>query len=173
MELQGAWSRIRQRKRDKTDSLSPWHWLCPRKEWILLVTLVDKLKLLKHGWTSVDNYWCPHYNMGTQCTTGTHATFIPPKDHRDVERAVLDSQAAVLKWTINFFRDETDREDGSGLEFECQLNTPSLARLHQLKEIGRTTIMALRRTLPDKQDLPRMDAGDFVEEGNHTTRGGW
>jgi len=89
-----------------------------------------------------------------------------------VERAVLDSQAAVLKCTMDFPRDETDREDGSGLEFECQLNTPSLARLHQLKEFGRTNIMALRRTLLDKQDLLRMDASDFVEEGYHTTRGG-
>jgi len=89
--------------------------------------------------------------MGTQCTTGTHATFIPPKDQRDVERAVLHWQAAVLKWMMDFPRDETDREDGSGLEFECQLNTPSLARLHQLKELGRTNIMALRRTLLKKQ----------------------
>ena len=139
---------------------------------ILLANLVDKHKLPKHGWTSVDIYWCPHYNMGTQCTIGAHTTFIPLEDHRDVERAVLDSQAAVLKWTMDFPSDETDREDGSGLEFECQLNSLSLARLHQLKELGRTNIMALRRTLLDKQDLIRMDAGNFVEEGYHTTRGG-
>jgi len=44
MALQGAWSRLRQRRRDQPDLLSPWHWLCPRKEWILLTTLVDKLK---------------------------------------------------------------------------------------------------------------------------------
>jgi len=81
MALQGAWSRLRQRRRDKPDLLSPWHWLCPRKEWILLTTLVDKLKLPKHGWTSVDNYWCPFHNVGTKCTVGTHATFIPPEDH--------------------------------------------------------------------------------------------
>jgi hypothetical protein len=59
--------------------------------------------------------------MGTQCTTGTHATFIPLEDHLDVERAVLDSQAVVLQCTMDVPRDQTDREDGSGLEFECQL----------------------------------------------------
>jgi len=131
MALQGAWNRLRQRRRDKPDLLSPWHWLCPRKEWILLTTLVDILKLPKHGWTSVDNYWCPFHNMGTKCTVGTHATFIPPEDHRDGKRAVLDSQTAVFKWMIVFPRDDTDREDGSGFEYECQLNTPSLARLYQ------------------------------------------
>jgi len=56
MAFQGAWNRLRQQKRYKPDPLSPWHWLCPRKEWILLATLVDILKLPKHGWTSVDNY---------------------------------------------------------------------------------------------------------------------
>jgi len=146
--------------------------LCPRKEWILLVTLVDKLKLPQHGWTSVDNYWFPHYNLGTLRTTVTHATFIPPEDHRDTEKAVLDSQAAVLKWMMDFPRDETDREDGTDLECECQLNTPSLARLYQLKKLGCTNIMALRRRLLDKQDLLRMDASGFEEEGYHTTRGG-
>jgi len=170
MALQGAWNRLRQRRRDKPDLLSPWHWLCPRKEWILLTTLVDKLKLPKHGWTSVDNYWCPYHNVGTKCTVGTHATFIPPGDHRDEKRAVLDSQATVLKWTTDFPRDDTDREDGSGLEFECQLKTPSLARLYQLKALGRTNIMALRRTLLDKQDLIRMGADDFVEEGYNKRR---
>jgi len=173
LALQGAWHRLRQRIRDKPDSLAPWHWWCPRKKWILLVTLVDKFKLPQHGWTSAENYWCPHYNLGTWCTTGTHATFIPPEDHQDTEKAVLDSQAAVLKWTIDFPRDETDREDGSGLEFECQLNTPSLVRPDQLKKLGCFNIMALRRTLLDKQDVLRMDAGSFVDEGYHTTRGGW
>jgi len=70
------------------------------------VTLVDKSKQPQHGWTSVDNCCCPHYNLGT---TGTDATFIPPEDHRDTEKAILDSQAAVLKWTMDFPRDETDR----------------------------------------------------------------
>jgi len=111
--------------------------------------------------------------MGTKCTVGTHATCIPPEDHWDERRAVLDSQAAVLKWMIDFPRDGTDREDGFGLEFECQLNTPSLTRLYQLKALCRTNIMALRRTLLDKQDLIRMGADDFVEEGYYTTRGGW
>ena len=110
--------------------------------------------------------------MGTLCTTDTHATLIPPEDHRDTEKAVLDSQAAVLKWTMVFPRDETDRENGSGLEFESQLNTRSLARLHQLKKLGYTNIMALQKTLLDKQNLLRMDAGGFVDEGYHTTRGG-
>jgi len=68
---------------------------------------------------------------------------------------------------------EIDREDGSGLEFECQLNTPSLARLHQLRKLGGTNIMALRKTLLDKQDLLQMDAGGFVDKGYHATRGGW
>jgi hypothetical protein len=77
LALQGAWHRLRQRRQDKPDLLAPWHWLSPRKEWILLVALVEKLKLPQYGWTSVANYWCPHYNMGTWCTTGTHATFIP------------------------------------------------------------------------------------------------
>jgi len=74
---------------------------------------------------------------------------------------------------MDFFRDDIDREDSSGLEFECQLNTPTLARLYQLKELGRTNIMALQRTLLDKQELIRMGVDDFVEEGYHTTRGGW
>jgi len=68
-------------------------------------------------------------------------------------------------------REDIDREDSLGLEFECQLNTPTLARLYQLKELGHTNIMALRRTLLDKQDLMRMGADDFVDEGYHTTRG--
>jgi len=33
--------------------------------------------------------------------------------------------------------------------------------------------MALRRTLVEMQDLIKMGADDFVEEGYHTTRGGW
>jgi len=111
--------------------------------------------------------------MGTLCTTGTHATFIPPEDHRDTEKVVLDSQAEVLKWTTDFPGDEIDREDGSGLEFECQLNTPSLARLHHLRKLGGTNVMALRKTLLDKQDLLQLDAGGFLDEGYHTTRGGW
>jgi len=89
--LQEAWNRLRQRKRDKPDLPSPLHWLLPRKEWILLSTLVDKLMPPKHGWTSVDNYWCPYHNVCTKCTVGAHATFIPPEDHRDEKRAVLDS----------------------------------------------------------------------------------
>jgi len=86
---------------------------------------------------------------------------------------VLDSQAEVLKWTTDLSEDEIDREDGSGLEFECQLNTPSLARLHHLRKLGGTNVMALRKTLLDKQDLLQMDAGGFLDEGYHTTRGGW
>jgi len=46
--LEGSWSRLRQRKRDKPDLLSSRHWLCFKKEWILLTTFVDKLKLPKH-----------------------------------------------------------------------------------------------------------------------------
>ena len=111
--------------------------------------------------------------MGTKCTIGTHDTFIPQEDHRDERRAVLDSQAAVLKWTMDFPRDGIDREDNSGLEFECQLNTPTLTRLYQLKELGHTNIMASRNTLLDTQDQIRMGADDFVQEGYHTTRGGW
>ena len=79
----------------------------------------------------------------------------------------------MLKWTTDFPRDEIHREDGSGLKFECQVNTPSLARLHQLRKLGGTSIMALRKTLLDKQDLLQMDAGGLVDEGYHTTRGGW
>jgi len=60
LALQGAWHRLRQRRQDKPDPLAPRHWLSPRKEWILLVTLVNKLKLPQYGWTSVANYWCPH-----------------------------------------------------------------------------------------------------------------
>jgi len=86
---------------------------------------------------------------------------------------VLDLQADMLKWTTEFPRDEIDREDGSGLEFECQLNTPSLARLHQLKKLGGINVMAQRKTLFDKQDLLQMDAGGFVDEGYHNTKGGW
>jgi len=65
---------------------------------------------------------------------------------------------------MDFPRDasDIDREDSSGLEFKCQLNTPRLTRLYQLQELGCTNIMALRRTLLDKQDLIRMDADDFV-----------
>jgi len=74
LALQGPWHRLRQRRQDKPDLLAPWHWLSPRKECILLVALVEKRKLPQYGWTSVANYWCPHYNMGTWCTTGTHAT---------------------------------------------------------------------------------------------------
>jgi len=169
LALQGAWHRLRQRRQDKPDPLAPWHWLSPRKEWILLA----KLKLPQYGWISVANYWCPHYNIGAWCTTGTHATFIPTEDHRGAEKVVLDSQADVPKWMTDFPRDKIDREDGLGLEFECQLNTPSLARLHQFRKLGGTNIMALRKTLHDKQDLLQMDAGDFVDEGYHTTRGGW
>ena len=66
---------------------------------------------------------------------------------------------------------EIDREDGSGLEFECQLNTPSLARLHQLRKLGGTNIMALRKTLLDKQDPLQMDAGGFVRRLPHYKRG--
>ena len=130
-----------------------------------MTTLVDKLKLPKYGWTSVDSYWCAYYNLGTKCNIGMHATVTPPEDHRDERRAVLDSQAAVLKWTIDIPRDDVHREDtsSSGLEFECQLNTSTLTRLYQLKELGRTNIMALWRTLVDQQDLIRMGADDFVE----------
>jgi hypothetical protein len=156
MALQGAWSRLRQRRREKPDPPSPLHWLCPRKEWILLTTLVDKLKLPDHGWTSVDNYWCLFHNVGTKCTSGTHATLIPPEDHQDEKEVVLDSQAAVLKWMIDF---------GSGL--------PLLARQYEHMALGRTNAVALRKKLLDKQDLIRMGADDFVEEGYHTTRGGW
>jgi len=53
--------------------------------------------------------------MGTKCTIGTHATFIPPEDHRDEKRALLDSQAAEFKWMMDFPTDDTDREEGSSL----------------------------------------------------------
>jgi len=82
-------------------------------------------------------------------------------------------QAEVLKWSTDFPRDDIDREDGSGLEFECQLDTPSLARLHHLKKLGGTNVMVLRKKLLDKQDLLQIDAGGFLDEGYHTTRGGW
>jgi len=42
--------------------------------------------------------------MVTKCTIGTHATFIPPEDHWDESRAVLESQADVLRWTIRKLR---------------------------------------------------------------------
>ena len=74
---------------------------------------------------------------------------------------------------MDFLKNDINREDNTGLEFECQLNTPTLTRLHQLKKLGRTNPMALRRTLLDEQDLIRMGADNFVEEGYHTTRGGW
>jgi len=101
------------------DLMAPRHWLGPRKEWLLLRTLVDKLKLPTYGWSTVDSFWCPHHKTGTKCTTGMHTTFIPPEDHRDEEKAMLDSQAAVFKWTRDFPRE--DREDNAGLEFKCQL----------------------------------------------------
>jgi len=131
------------------------------------VTLVDKLKLPQYGWTSVANYWCPHYNMGTWRTTGTHATFIPGGPPRYGKGG-----AGFAGVDDGFPQNEIDREDGSGLEFECQLNTLSLARLHQLRKLG-GSVMALRKTMLDKQDLLQMDAGGFVDEGYHTTRGGW
>ena len=90
---QRAWDRLRQRKRDKPDMLFPWHWLSPRKDWILLKTLVERLKLPKYGWTSVD-FWCPHYRMGTQGATGTHVPFIPQENYRDKARTTLNSLAA-------------------------------------------------------------------------------
>jgi len=49
LALQGAWHRLRQRRKDKPDLLAPWHWLSPRKDWILLVALVDKFKLRQYG----------------------------------------------------------------------------------------------------------------------------
>ena len=104
--LQGAWSRRRQRQQGKPDLPSPWHWMAPRKGWILLKTLVDKLKLPIYGWTSTDSFVCPHHNIETTCTTGAHATFVPPEDHSNETRTVLNSQAAVHKWTMDFPRDE-------------------------------------------------------------------
>ena len=90
---QGAWDRLRQRKRDKPDMLFPWHWLSPRKDWILLKTLVKRLKLPKYGWTSVA-FWCLHYRMGTQGAAGTHVTFIPQENYRVKARTTLNSLAA-------------------------------------------------------------------------------
>jgi hypothetical protein len=58
--LQNAWDGIKQRKLGKPDLMSPWYWMSPRKEWTLVRSLVDKLKLPKYGWETVNNYWCPH-----------------------------------------------------------------------------------------------------------------
>jgi len=168
--LREAWHRLRQRKQEAPDPLPPGHWLEPR--WLLLKTLVDKLQLPIYGWSKVKGDGGLHHS-GTQYTTGTHTTYTPPEDHRDKERLTLDSQAEVLKWTRDFPREDTDREDNTGLEFECQLNTPTLSRLHQLRSLGRTNPMALRRTMLDKQDLIRMGADDFAEDGYYTTRGEW
>ena len=142
---------LRQRKQDRPALLSPWHWLSPKKSWVLLRTLVDKLKLPKSGWTSVDMYWCSHYEIGTQSTTGTHVIFIPPEDDRDKERTPLDSLAAVHRWTTNFFRERIDRED----------NTPTLTRLHQFRKLGRTNAVTLCRTLLERQDVIQMGREDF------------
>ena len=92
----------------------------------------------------MSNYWCPYYNMGIKCIIGTHATFIPPEDHRDERRAVLDSQAAEIMWMADFPKDDIDRKNSSGLEFECRLYTPTLTRLYRLKEMCLTNIMVLR-----------------------------
>ena len=167
--LQGASDRLKQLKRDKLDRLIPWHWLSPRKDWILLKTLVDKLNIPKYGWTSVGNYWCPHYKMGTQCTICTHIALIPPANYRNKARTLLKSLAEVFKWRTDFSTEDTDIEDSTGLEF----NNPTLTRLYQLKRLGRTNTVVLHRTLLKKQDLIRMGADDFLEEGYHTTRGGW
>ena len=107
------------------------------------------------------------------CVPLAHMLRLSPRRTRDTEKVILDSQAEVLKWSTDFPGDEIDREDGSGLEFECQLHTPSLARLHHLRKLGGINVMALQKTLLDKQDLLRMDAGGFLDEGYHTTRGGW
>jgi len=118
----------------------------------------------KYGWTLVDSYWCPHQNIETRCTLGTHATFILPEDYHDEGRAAFDLQAALPKWTKDFPKDDVDREDNLGLKFECQLNTPTLTSLYQLRELGCINTMALRRTLLDRQDLILIGADDFVEE---------
>jgi len=43
--------------------------------------------------------------------------FIPTEDHWDMKQAVFEWQAAVLRWTMDFPRDNIDKEDGLGLEF--------------------------------------------------------
>ena len=78
-----------------------------------------------------------------------------------------------IKWTTDFPREDIDREDDTGLEFDCQYSIATLTRLYQLKRLGRTNTVAPRRILQERQDLIRMGADDFLEEGNHTKRGEW
>jgi len=62
-------------------------------------------------------------------------------------------------------RENIDRADNTGLEFECQLSIPTPTRLYELKRLGHTNMVALRRTLLERQDLMRMGANDVLEEG--------
>jgi len=72
-------------------------------------------------------------------------------------------------------RENIDREDNTGLEFECQLSIPTPTRLYELKRLGHINTVALRRTLLERQDLMRMGANDFLEEGFilRAMRRGW
>jgi len=102
--------------------------------------------------------------------------FVPPILQEGAEQKPCSSLEEVRRWSEANEPGEQSvwKQGNGGLEFRCQLNTPTLDKLRQLESLCNTGQAAqLRQTLIDHQDLIRLREGGYARNGFHTTRGGW
>ena len=129
-------------------------WQDGSKNWKLLLQAVDLVRPSAFSWT----------------------VFVPPILQEGAEQKPCSSLEEVRRWSEANELDEQSvwKQGNGGLEFRCQLNTPTLDRLRQLESLCNTGQTAqLRQTLIDHQDLIRLREGGYARNGLHTSRGGW
>ena len=148
-----AWIKLVRRRNSQPKGAEVRQWQKNSKGWKLLQWAADLVR------PSVDS----------------HTVFVPPAlQGRDGQRP-CSSLEEVRKWSKANEPNEPSvcGQGNGGLEFRCQLNTPTLDRLRQLKSLCATNQPAqFRRSLIDQQDLIRLREEGYEKNGYHTARGG-
>ena len=149
-----AWISLVRRRELKPASTEDRYWQDDSKNWKFLMQAADLLRPSAFSWT----------------------VYAPPTLQEGVGQKPCTSLEEVRKWSEAYERDgqQSWKQGNGGLEFKCQLNTPTLDRLRQLESLCNAGQAAqLRQTLIDHQDLIRLRERGYARNGLHTSRGGW
>jgi len=132
-----AWTNLVHRRNLKPATKADRQWQESSKNWKLLVQAVEPGRPSAFPWT----------------------VFAPPTLREGAVQKPCPSLEEVRRWSEANEPDEQPvwKRGNGGLEFRCQLNTPTLDRLRQLVSMCNTGQAAqLRQTLIDNQDLIRL-----------------
>ena len=144
-----AWINLMRRRNSQLGEEGGWRWQKNSKSWRLLKRVADLVRP----------------------SATPHTAFAPPALQGGGDQRPCSSLKEVRQWSeANEIDEQAEWKRGNaGLEFRCQLNTPTLDRLRQLESLCVTNQAArLRNTLIDQQDLIRLRVGGYAKNGFRT-----